>query len=160
MIDFLLITHSSANQRTRAIRRSPWLEGAPTAWKARRCRGVATPCGARGRGLALPPAHRGITIRARRVIGTFGPDSIPNLTPGSKRGWRHSANSRTIWLQSSNGRIHQTLATIGPTRNVRRLRPNSRNRKPKTPRSHRGNWVVKQKTSDSRFSRGLKLISQ
>ena len=27
-------------------------------------------------------------------------------------------------------------------------------------RSRRGNWVVKQKTSDSRFSRGLKSISQ
>jgi hypothetical protein len=45
--------------------------GLSTAWTTRCCRGVTTPSGARGRGLALPPAHRRVTTRTRRVLGTF-----------------------------------------------------------------------------------------
>jgi len=54
--------------------------GPSTAWTKRRCRGVMTTYGARGRGLALPPAHRSVTTRARRVVGTVASDSVPNLT--------------------------------------------------------------------------------
>ena len=35
------------------------------------------PCGAGGRGVALPPAHRGVTARARRGVGTFASRQRP-----------------------------------------------------------------------------------
>jgi hypothetical protein len=39
------------------------------------------PCGARGRGLALPPAHRGVTTRVRRAVRSFACRQRPQPHP-------------------------------------------------------------------------------
>ncbi len=71
--------------------------GLSTAWTKPRCRGGMTPISPRCRRLALPPAHRSVTTRTRRVVGTVACRQRPQPHPPD----RNAAESFPRTLQRS-----------------------------------------------------------